>query len=50
MLEAPIPLIIGMTDKEYQMILSEGILENEMDQRIWIHLKTEQIENFAEGK
>ena len=30
-LEAPVPLIVGITEQEYQIVQSEGILENEMD-------------------
>lgn len=42
MLEAPVPLMVGITEQEYNSILEEGILENEMDQKIWIHLKLDQ--------
>lgn len=45
MLDAPVPLIVGITDKEYQIIISEGIMENDMDQKVWIHLKLTQKPN-----
>jgi hypothetical protein len=31
MLEAPVPLIVGITPFEYQLLMQENILENEMD-------------------
>jgi hypothetical protein len=42
MLEAPIPLIVGLTQAEYNMIIDEQLLENEMDSKIWIHLNLVQ--------
>ena len=39
MLEAPVPLLVGITQNEYNLMIEEGLLENEMDQKVWIHLK-----------
>ena len=31
MLDAPVPLIVGITPSEYNVLFEEGILENEME-------------------
>jgi len=38
MLEAPVPLIVGITPFEYHLLVQENILENDMDQKIWVHI------------
>ena len=39
MLEAPVPLIVGVTEQEYELLLEDGIVEHEADQKVWIHLR-----------
>lgn len=45
MLDAPVPLIVGITDNEYQILHREGILDQEYDQKIWIHLELSESES-----
>jgi hypothetical protein len=43
MLEAPVPLIIGLTEAEYKMIWIDELLdEEEIENKLWVHLKLEQ--------
>lgn len=47
MLQAPVPLIVGITPNEYKMLEAEGIIEQEHDQKIWINLQLVETEPKA---
>jgi len=38
MLDAPVPLIAGITKKEFQMIMEDEILDCELESILWINL------------
>mmetsp|Transcript_29410 Transcript_29410/g.44491 ORF Transcript_29410/g.44491 Transcript_29410/m.44491 type:complete len:96 (+) Transcript_29410:3788-4075(+) len=39
MLEAPVPLIAGITAREYEIILEEDMLDSELHSNLWVHLE-----------
>ena len=50
MLDAPVPLIAGITALQYEILIDEEIIEEEeMFQKVWIHISnkgTIRIENM----
>jgi hypothetical protein len=41
MIEAPVPLIVGITENEYKVVINERYVEEEeYRDRIWVHLNS----------